>query len=32
MGAGKSTLGWEVAQRLGRRLVDLDHELARTAR
>jgi shikimate kinase/3-dehydroquinate synthase len=32
MGAGKSTLGWEVAERLGRRLVDLDHELARTAR
>ena len=31
MGAGKSTLGWEVAERLGRRLVDLDHELARTA-
>ncbi len=31
MGAGKSTLGWEVAGRLGRRLVDLDHELARTA-
>jgi shikimate kinase/3-dehydroquinate synthase len=31
MGAGKSTLGWEVATRLGRRLVDLDHELARTA-
>jgi shikimate kinase/3-dehydroquinate synthase len=32
MGAGKSTLGWEVAERLGRRLVDLDHELARTGR
>ena len=32
MGAGKSTLGWEVAEWLGRRLVDLDHELARTAR
>ena len=31
MGAGKSTLGWKVAERLGRRLVDLDHELARTA-
>jgi shikimate kinase / 3-dehydroquinate synthase len=31
MGAGKSTLGWQVAERLGRRLVDLDHELARTA-
>jgi shikimate kinase/3-dehydroquinate synthase len=31
MGAGKSTLGWDVAGRLGRRLVDLDHELARTA-
>jgi len=31
MGAGKSTLGWEVAERLGRRLVDLDHELARSA-
>jgi shikimate kinase/3-dehydroquinate synthase len=32
MGAGKSTLGLEVAQRLGRRLVDLDREIARSAR
>jgi shikimate kinase / 3-dehydroquinate synthase len=32
MGAGKSTLGAEVAHRLGRRLVDLDHEIARSAR
>ena len=31
MGAGKSTLGAEVAQRLGRRLVDLDREIARSA-
>jgi shikimate kinase/3-dehydroquinate synthase len=31
MGAGKSTLGAEVAHRLGRRLVDLDHEIARSA-
>jgi 3-dehydroquinate synthetase/shikimate kinase len=31
MGAGKSTLGAEIAQRLGRRLVDLDRELARAA-
>ena len=32
MGAGKSTLGAEIAQRLGRRLVDLDREIAQTAR
>jgi shikimate kinase/3-dehydroquinate synthase len=32
MGAGKSTLGAEIAQRLGRRLVDLDRELARSMR
>jgi shikimate kinase / 3-dehydroquinate synthase len=32
MGAGKSTLGVEVAERLGRRLVDLDRELAHSAR
>jgi shikimate kinase/3-dehydroquinate synthase len=32
MGAGKSTLGLEVAQLLGRRLVDLDRELERSAR
>ena len=32
MGAGKSTLGTEIAGRLGRRLVDLDREIARTAR
>ena len=32
MGAGKTTLGLEVADRLGRRLVDLDHELAQSAR
>src|SRR6185369_9664100 len=32
MGAGKSTLGAEVAHRLGRRLVDLDHEIALSAR
>jgi shikimate kinase/3-dehydroquinate synthase len=30
MGAGKSTLGTEVAHRLGRRLVDLDREIARS--
>ena len=29
MGAGKSTLGPEVAARLGRRFVDLDRELER---
>jgi len=32
MGAGKSTLGAEVARRLGRRLVDLDRELEKSAR
>jgi shikimate kinase / 3-dehydroquinate synthase len=32
MGAGKSTLGAEVAQRLGRRLIDLDRELERSVR
>jgi shikimate kinase/3-dehydroquinate synthase len=32
MGAGKSTLGAEIADRLGRRLVDLDRELERAAR
>jgi shikimate kinase / 3-dehydroquinate synthase len=32
MGAGKSTLGVEVARRLGRWLVDLDHEIALSAR
>ena len=32
MGAGKSTLGAEVAQLLGRRLVDLDREIAHSAR
>jgi shikimate kinase / 3-dehydroquinate synthase len=32
MGAGKSTLGAEIAQQLGRRLVDLDREIARAAR
>jgi shikimate kinase/3-dehydroquinate synthase len=32
MGAGKSTLGAEIAQRLGRRLIDLDRELARSMR
>jgi shikimate kinase/3-dehydroquinate synthase len=32
MGAGKSTLGAEIAGRLGRRLVDLDRELERSAR
>ena len=31
MGAGKSTLGVEIAERLGRRLVDLDREIARSA-
>src|SRR4051812_50191303 len=31
MGAGKSTLGAEIAKRLGRRLVDLDRELERAA-
>jgi len=31
MGAGKSTLGAEIAERLGRRLVDLDRELERAA-
>jgi shikimate kinase / 3-dehydroquinate synthase len=31
MGAGKSTLGADVAHRLGRRLVDLDREIARSA-
>jgi shikimate kinase / 3-dehydroquinate synthase len=31
MGAGKSTLGAEVARQLGRRLVDLDRELERAA-
>jgi shikimate kinase/3-dehydroquinate synthase len=30
MGAGKSTLGAQVAQRLGRRFVDLDRELERS--
>ncbi|MGB2875724.1 MAG: bifunctional shikimate kinase/3-dehydroquinate synthase [Gaiellaceae bacterium] len=32
MGAGKSMLGAEVGQRLGRRLVDLDRELERSVR
>jgi shikimate kinase/3-dehydroquinate synthase len=32
MGAGKSTLGIEIADRLGRRLVDLDRKLERAAR
>jgi shikimate kinase/3-dehydroquinate synthase len=32
MGAGKTTLGAEVAHRLGRRLVDLDREIAQSAR
>ena len=32
MGAGKTTLGTEVAERLGRRLVDLDRELERAMR
>jgi shikimate kinase/3-dehydroquinate synthase len=31
MGAGKSTLGVEIARRLGRRLLDLDREIARSA-
>ena len=30
MGAGKTTFGWQVAERLGRRFVDLDRELERT--
>ncbi len=32
MGAGKTTLGGEVADRLGRRFVDLDRELEKSAR
>ncbi len=32
MGAGKSTLGMQVADRLGRRFVDLDRELERSLR
>jgi shikimate kinase/3-dehydroquinate synthase len=32
MGAGKSTLGEQVAERLGRRFVDLDRELERSMR
>jgi shikimate kinase/3-dehydroquinate synthase len=32
MGAGKTTLGAEVAQRLGRRFVDLDRELEKSVR
>jgi shikimate kinase / 3-dehydroquinate synthase len=32
MGAGKSTLGAKIAQRLGRRLVDLDREIASSMR
>jgi shikimate kinase/3-dehydroquinate synthase len=32
MGAGKTTLGQEVARRLGRDFVDLDHELERSLR
>jgi shikimate kinase / 3-dehydroquinate synthase len=32
MGAGKSTLGLEAAQRLGRRFVDLDRELEQSLR
>jgi shikimate kinase/3-dehydroquinate synthase len=32
MGAGKSTLGAQAAQRLGRRFVDLDRELERSLR
>jgi shikimate kinase/3-dehydroquinate synthase len=31
MGAGKSTLGAEVAERIGRRLVDVDREIEATA-
>ena len=31
MGAGKSTLGVEIGRQLGRRLLDLDHEIARSA-
>ena len=31
MGAGKTTLGMQLAERLGRRFVDLDHEIAREA-
>jgi shikimate kinase/3-dehydroquinate synthase len=31
MGAGKSTLGEEVAERIGRRLVDVDREIEATA-
>ena len=31
MGAGKTTLGWEVARRLRRRFVDLDKEIERQA-
>ena len=31
MGAGKSTLGVAIARQLGRRLIDLDHEIARSA-
>ncbi|HEX3686057.1 MAG TPA: shikimate kinase, partial [Gaiellaceae bacterium] len=32
MGAGKSTLGAQAAERLGRRFVDLDRELERSLR
>ena len=32
MGAGKTTLGLQVAERLGRRFVDLDHEIERELR
>src|SRR5262249_18093246 len=32
MGAGKTTLGLEVARRLGRQFVDLDREIANSAR
>jgi shikimate kinase / 3-dehydroquinate synthase len=32
MGAGKTTLGLQVAERLGRRFVDLDREIEREAR
>ena len=31
MGAGKTTLGLEIAHRLGRQFIDLDHEITRTA-